>query len=116
MTDQEFGVLDDSNVQAQVAADFVCCGLMHRHRGVLEWDHPRCAVVFGNDGYGDPANNEPSDARARTEVEILRQYLADNAIKELAFAVCRDRGQSWAMIVESDGELDMEEHYCPANV
>jgi len=81
---------------------------MSRHRGALEWSTSNRAAVFGNDGYGDPADKDPADSRARTKVSLFRQFLEDNEMTELGFAVSKTNPATWVMIVEGYESIDLE--------
>jgi hypothetical protein len=89
---------------ARQAAEFAADNLFHVHRGTFRW----CgyAAIFGNDGYA-------RDERSRLQVDILRQYLDEAGIEEVAFGLdertvdpddgtpieADDRGYTWAMLV-----------------
>jgi hypothetical protein len=57
-------------------------------------DGPLVLGVFGNDCY-------LTDAKARREVELLRQRLKDAEARELGFGVSED-GRTWALLVGVD--------------
>jgi hypothetical protein len=67
------------------------------HRGVIEGPEPGTAVVFGNDGY-------EQDARARREVEHVRERLGVMEVDVLGFGLAPPDRYTWAMIVDIDAE------------
>jgi hypothetical protein len=81
----------------QGLADFAFHGMFPFNRGAFTFNG--MTLVFGNDGYDD--NDE--DLRSRREVELFREILAEQNIKEIAFATSGD-GCTWAMVLE--GEYD----------
>ena len=85
--------------EARRLADVVAKELGHIHRGAEYLHDGEVVAVFGNDGYSQ-------DKRARLEVDLLRQQIADAEMEELGFGVDTlpgdDGGYTWVMVVETD--------------
>lgn len=85
--------------KAQMLATFMAEKFHRIHRGAAWLHEGEIVVVFGNDGYSQ-------DERARLEVELLRQPIADAEMKEIGFGLdalaVDDYGYTWAMLVETN--------------
>ena len=85
--------------KAQMLANVTAEKFQHIHRGAAWLHEGEVVVVFGNDGYSQ-------DVRARLEVELLRQQIADAEMTEIGFVLntlpVDDCGYTWAMLVETN--------------
>lgn len=85
----------DWDAEAKRAANHFRENHHEAHRGAMPWQTLGVCVVFGNDSYR-------TDERTRFEVELVRQVLTREGIKELGFGLSDEDSGSWAMMVQTD--------------
>ena len=82
-------------VLVQQFADFAFHGMIQAHRGAFTLQG--MTLIFGNDGY----EGDEGELCSQREVELFREVLAEEKIKEIAFATSGG-GYTWAMVLEGE--------------
>jgi len=101
----------DEEVARDSANEFcsMCCE--YSQRNAFQWLIPGVVIARGNDGY-------ERCERSRREVKLLREYMADHDLPELAFAVNDNEfhgegidlgpGDTWVMLIGHHNEYEID--------
>jgi hypothetical protein len=92
----------DWNAEAGLMAEYVAQNLHDRTRGAIEGRQARVSVVFGREPGRDPE-------AIVDEVARIRDSLDREGIRVLGLAGAPGKGETWAMIVESEDIPLLEE-------
>jgi hypothetical protein len=92
----------DWNAEAEAMARYVAENLAGTPRGAVAGRQARVSVVFGNEPGRDPA-------AIQDEVARIRDSLDEEGIRVLGFGAAPGAGETWAMIVESEDVILLDD-------